>query len=145
MPPYKSDCLFCFLGGLFCRLAGVLCGFLRRFCAAFPCCLCILPLDLLLLHEAGKGIARNLRIVMQGFVVLEIHICLERRFLCLCRRPVGFQLVAAVALLDFPRPVLCAALCQFFGFVRPLNAGIVLFNGMYLVVDENTRFLCGAG
>lgn len=105
----------------------------------------ILPLDLLLLHEAGKGIARNLRIVMQGFVVLEIHIRLERRFLCLCRRPVGFELVAAVALLDFPRPVLCAALCQFFGFVRPLNAGIVLFNGMYLVVDENTRFLCGAG
>ena len=48
-------------------------------------------------------------------------------------------------LLDFPRPVLCAALCQFFGFVRPLNAGIVLFSGMYLVVDENTRFLCGAG
>ncbi len=44
-----------------------------------------------------------------------------------------------------PRPVLCAALCQFFGFVRSLNAGIVLFNGMYLVVDENTRFLCGAG
>ena len=64
VPPYKSDCLFCFLGGLFCRLAGVLCGFLRRFCAAFPCRLCILPLDLLLLHEAGKGIARNLRIVM---------------------------------------------------------------------------------
>ena len=82
---------------------------------------------------------------MQGFMVLEIHIRLERRFLCLCRRPVGFELVAAVALLDFPRPVLCAALCQFFGFVRPLNAGIVLFNGMYLVVDENTRFLCGAG
>lgn len=129
----------------FCRLAGVLCGFLRRFCAAFPCRLCILPLDLLLLHEAGKGIARNLRIVMQGFMVLKIHIRLERRFLCLCRRPVGFELVAVVALLDFPRPVLCAALCQFFGFVRPLNAGIVLFNGMYLVVDENTRFLCGAG
>ena len=86
---------------------------------------------------------------MQGFMVLEIHIRLERRFLCLCRRPVGFQLVAAVALLDFPRPPLCALLCaalrQFFGFVRPLNAGIVLFNGMYLVVDENTRFLCGAG
>ena len=53
--------------------------------------------------------------------------------------------MAAVALLDFPRPVLCAALCQFFGFVRPLNAGIVLFNGMYLVVDENPCFLCGAG
>ena len=78
-------------------------------------------------------------------MVLEIHIRLERRFLCLCRRPVGFELVAAVALLDFPRPVLCAALCQFFGFVRPLNAGIVLFNGMYLVVDENPCFLCGAG
>ena len=48
----------------------------------------IVFLDLLLLHEAGKGIARNLRIVMQGFMVLEIHIRLERRFLCLCRRPV---------------------------------------------------------
>ena len=119
--------------------------FSAAFCAVFPCRLCILPLDLLLLHEAGKGIARNLRVIMQGFVVLEIHIRLERRFLCLCRRPVGFELVAAVALLDFPRPVLCAALCQFFGFMRPLNAGIVLFNGMYLVVDENTRFLCGAG
>ena len=29
--------------------------------------------------------------------------------------------------------------------MRPLNAGIVLFNGMYLVVDENPCFLCGAG
>ena len=82
---------------------------------------------------------------MQGLMILKIHVCLESSFFSLCRFPVGFQLVAAVALLDFPRPVLCAALCQFFGFVRPLNAGIVLFNGMYLVVDENTRFLCGAG
>ena len=41
---------------------------------------------------------------MQGFVVLEIHIRLERRFLCLCRRPVGFELVAAVALLTFRAP-----------------------------------------
>ena len=111
---------FCFLGGLFAALRCSL-RLSAPFCAAFPCRLCILPLDLLLLHEAGKGIARNLRIVMQGFVVLEIHIRLERRFLCLCRRPVGFELVAAVALLDFPRPVLCAALCQFFGFVRPLT------------------------
>ena len=82
---------------------------------------------------------------MQRLVVQVIDVCFLRRFFSFCRRPVGFQLVAAVALLDFPRPVLCAALCQFFGFVRPLNAGIVLFNGMYLVVDENTRFLCGAG
>jgi len=35
---------------------------------------------LLLLHEAGKGIARNLRIVMQGFMVLEIHIRLHRLY-----------------------------------------------------------------
>ena len=59
VPPYKSDCLFCFLGGLFCRFAGVLCGFLRRFCTAFPCRLCILPLDLLLLHTARLDSCRT--------------------------------------------------------------------------------------
>ena len=63
----------------------------------------------------------------------------------LCRRPVGFQLVAAVALLDFPRPVLRGFFGGFLGFVRTLHAGIVLFHGMYLVMDENTRFLRGAG
>ena len=29
--------------------------------------------------------------------------------------------------------------------MRPLHAGIILFHAMYLVVDENTRFLRGAG
>ena len=82
---------------------------------------------------------------MERLVILEIDIRLCRRFLCLCRFPVGFELVAAVALFDFPRPVFRAFFRQFFGFVRALHAGIVLFYGMYLVVDENARFLRGAG
>ena len=53
--------------------------------------------------------------------------------------------MAAVALFEFPCPVLCAALGKFFRFVRPLTTLIVLFNRMYLVVDKNARFLCGAG
>lgn len=44
--------------------------------------------------------------------------------------------MAAVALFEFPCPVLCAALGKFFRFVRPLNTRIVLFNRMYLVVDK---------
>jgi len=78
-------------------------------------------------------------------VILEIDICLCRRFFCFRRLAVGFQLVAAVALFELPCPVLCAFLCQFFGFVCALHAGIILFNGMYLVVYQNPGFLRGAG
>ena len=53
--------------------------------------------------------------------------------------------MAAVALLEFPRPVFYAALGGFLGLVCALHAGVVLFNGMDFVVDENTRFLRGAG
>lgn len=101
----------------------------------FICCFC----------QNGKGIACKLRVIVQRLVVLEIHIRLCRRSFCLFRFPVGFELVAAVALFHFPRPILHAFFCQFFGFVRALHAGIVLFYGMYLVMDENTRFLRGAG
>ena len=73
---------------------------------------------------------------MQGLLILKIHVCLERRFFCLCRFPVGFQLVAAVALFQLPRSKLCATLGGFLALVCALHAGIVLFNGMYLIVDE---------
>ena len=78
-------------------------------------------------------------------MILKIHVCLKCRFFSLCRFPVGFQLMAAVALLEFPRPVLYAALGGFLGLVCALHAGVVLFNGMDFVVDENARFLRGAG
>ena len=55
------------------------------------------------------------------------------------------RLMAAVALLEFPRPVFYAALGGFLGLVCARHAGVVLFNGMDFVVDENTRFLRGAG
>ena len=82
---------------------------------------------------------------MQRLVVQVIDVCFLRCFFSLCRRPVGFKLVAAVALPDFPRPVLCAFLRLFLGFMRSLHAGTILVTGLYLVVDENTRFLRGAG
>ena len=82
---------------------------------------------------------------MQRLVVLEVDVCLKRRFLCLCRFPVGFQLMVVVALPYLPRPLLRAALRQFFGFVRPLHAGIVFLDAVDFVMDENARFLCGAG
>ena len=50
---------------------------------------------------------------MQRLVVQVIDVCFLRCFFSLCRRPVGFQLVAAVALPDFPRPVLWVLLGAF--------------------------------
>ena len=67
-------------------------------CAAFLYGFCILAFDFLFLHETGKGIACKLRVFLQGFVILEVDICLKRCLFCLCRFPVGFQLMAAVAL-----------------------------------------------
>ena len=78
-------------------------------------------------------------------MILKIHICPKSSFFSLCRFPVGFQLVAAVALLDFSYPVLCAALGGFLALMCALHAGIILFDRMDFVMDENTRFLCGAG
>ena len=78
-------------------------------------------------------------------MVQIVDVGLFCRLFRFCRRPVGLEFVAAVALLDFPRPVFQALFRCFLGFVRTLHAGIILFNGMYLVVDENTRLLCGAG
>jgi len=82
---------------------------------------------------------------MQGLMILKIHVCLESSFFSLCRFPVGFQLVAAVALLDFPYPVLCAALGGFLALMCALHAGIILFDRMDFVVYQNPGFLCGAG
>ena len=76
---------------------------------------------------------------------MKIHICPESRFFCLCRFPVGFELMAAVALFDFPRPKLYAALGGFLGFVCALHAGIILFDRMDFVMYQNPGFLCGAG
>ena len=111
MPPYKGGGLFRRFGGFLRRLAGVFCGFPCGFCAARSYRLCILPLDLLLLPKLGNGVRRGkLRVVVQSLLILKIGVCLERGFFRFCRRPVGFQLAAAVALLYFPHPVLCAAL-----------------------------------
>ena len=82
---------------------------------------------------------------MQRLVVQVIDVCFLRRFFSFCRRPVGFQLVAAVALLDFPYPVLCAALGGFLALMCALHAGIILFDRMDFVVYQNPGFLCGAG
>lgn len=53
--------------------------------------------------------------------------------------------MAAVALFDFPRPKLYAALGGFLGFVCALHAGIILFDRMDFVMYQNPGFLCGAG
>ena len=68
--------------------------------------LCILAFDFLFLHEAGKGIACKLRVLLQGFVILEVHVCLKCCLFCLCRVPVGFQFMAAVACFNFLVPYL---------------------------------------
>ena len=78
-------------------------------------------------------------------MILKIHVCLESSFFSLCRFPVGFQLMVAVALLDFPRPVLQSPFCGFLALVCALHAGVVLFDRMDFVMDENPRFLRGAG
>ena len=145
VPCHKERGFPCFLGGFLCRLAGVFRRFFRGGCAAFPCRFCIFPLDFLLLHETGKGVAAKLRVIVQGFVIVKVGVCLCRRFFRLCRLAVRFQLVAAVALFDLSDTVFPHALGGFLGFVRPLNAGIVFLHGMYLVVDENPGFLRGAG
>ena len=143
MPCRKFSGLLGGFRGFLCCLAGVLCGGLDTAC---PCRLCILLFDLLFLPVAGKRIRRgNLRVIMQEFLILKFHICPCCRFFSLCRRPVGFQLVAVVALPDFPCPVPCAALGQFLGLVCALHAGVVFFHFMYLVVDEYTRFLHRTG
>ena len=82
---------------------------------------------------------------MQKFLILKFHVCLCRCLFCLCCSPVGFQLVAAVALPDFPRPIPCATFCKFLRLVCALHAGIVLFHLMYFVVDEQARFLRRTG
>ena len=62
-----------------CRFPGVLrCGS-DTLCAACPCRLCVLLFYLLFLPEAGKGIARKLRVIVQRLVVLEVDIRLCRR------------------------------------------------------------------
>ena len=95
---------------------------------------------------AGSGVGRgDLWVILQRLLVQVVDVGLFCRPFRFRRCPVGFELVAAVALPDFPRPVFQALFRCFLGFVRTLHAGIVLFNGMYLVVDENTRLLCGAG
>ena len=82
---------------------------------------------------------------MQGLMILKIHVCLESSFFSLCRFPVGFQLMVAVALLDFPRPVLQSPFCGFLALVCALHAGIILFDRMDFVMYQNPGFLCGAG
>ena len=62
------------------------------------CRLCILAFYLLFLHETGQRVRGKLWVFLQDFVVLEVHVCLKRCLFCLCRFPVGFQLMAAVAL-----------------------------------------------
>ena len=138
----RLPCFFCGFG---CRPAGVLYCAFDTLCAAVLCRLCILPFYLLFLPKAGNGIARKLRVIVQCLVILEIDICLCRRFFGFRRLAVGFELVAAVALFELPCPVLCAFFRCFLGFVRPLHAGIVFLNGMYLVMDENPGFLRGTG
>ena len=84
-----------FLGGFLRRLS---CGFRCGFCPSFLCRLCILAFYLLFLHETGKRVRSKLRVVVQGFVILEVDVCLKCCLFCLCRFPVRFQLMAAVAL-----------------------------------------------
>ena len=81
-----------------CRCLGRSGGSFGGGCTAFLYGLCILAFDFLFLHEPGKGIACKLRVFLQGFVILEVHIRLERCLFCLCDFPVGFQLMATVAL-----------------------------------------------
>ena len=42
----------------------------------------ILAFDFLFLHETGRGIACKLRVFMQGFVILEVDVCLKRCLRC---------------------------------------------------------------
>ena len=53
--------------------------------------------------------------------------------------------MVAVALLDFPRPVLQSPFCGFLALVCALHAGIILFDRMDFVMYQNPGFLCGAG
>ena len=53
--------------------------------------------------------------------------------------------MAAVALLDFPRPVLQSLFCGFLALVCALHAGVILFDRMDFVMYQNPGFLCGAG
>ena len=76
---------------------------------------------------------------------MKIGVCLCRCLFRLCCLAVRFQLVAVVALFDLADTVFSHTLGGFLGFMRPLNAGIVLFHGMYLVMDENPGFLRGTG
>ena len=84
-----------FLGGFLRRLS---CGFRCGFCPSFLCRLCILAFYLLFLHETGKRVRGKLRVVVQGLVILEVDVCLKCCLFCICCFPVGFQLMAAVAL-----------------------------------------------
>ena len=45
-------------------------------------------------RQPGQGIACKLRVLLQGFVILKIDVCLKRCLFCLCRFPVGFQPVS---------------------------------------------------
>ena len=83
-----------------CCLAGAFRRFFRGGCAAFPCRFCIFPLNFLLLHETGKGVCCEAAVIVQGFVIVKVGVCLCRRFFRLRRLAVRFQLVAAVALFD---------------------------------------------
>ena len=135
----------CFLGGFLCRLAGVFRCVRCGGCTALFYYLCIVPLDFLLLHETGKGIAVKLRVIVQGFVIVKAGVCLCRCLFRLRRFAVGFQLVAAVALFDLAGTVFSHTLGGFLGFMRPLHAGVIFLHGMYLVMDKNPGFLCRTG
>lgn len=69
VPRHKGNGFFRFLYGLFRRLAGVLRCLCRRSRAALFHGLCILPLDTLLLHEAGSLILHRLTDILMKYIV----------------------------------------------------------------------------
>ena len=83
-----------------------------------------------------KGIACKLRIFLQDFVILEVHICLERCLFCLCCFPVGFQLMAAVALFEFPLSRTLRRARQVPPICCALRAGIVFLDAVDFVVNK---------
>ena len=113
--------------GLFFDRFGCLAGFLGG-TSGGPAGLCgpfgggVLLFDLLLLLPPGQWVTRSLGIVLQRLLIQDIDIGLFQLPLGLGGLAVGFQLVAAVALLD----QMHTCLHGFFGLVGALHAHVVI-------------------
>ena len=114
--------LFCGAGGIPGSLTGALGSGIFLFNGLF-----LLP--------AGDGIAGELGIFSQRFLVQGVYIGLFQLLFCLCRLAVWLQLVAAVAFPDQPR----TGFNSFLGLVGALHAHIVLFRFTDFLVEFSQR------